>query len=655
LSRARKTIDAVHDLYEGSPCAFIETISSSGIEFLEGSNDESLGSSESASLPDFGTASSDLAGADSTTFGEVAHLPGSGPEFGGCCSSAAASVDTHQEVEHPTESVLVTVSEDSADVSRVSAEGASLETESVSAASPLRFADDATTASIASLEGSLSTSQSNWSVSFLVPTGKDFVHLVEVSSVHVELIPSHELVDPFAVLSESSSLEESVLAPVPFFSRDDATLRSVAKLEGSLSSSESDLSASVAVESPDSLVESVELALVHATSLELLIDPSAESLEVASLHKSGAAFSPFTFRDNATLGVVAHLPGSGRPSVLVGLSASVAVETGDRPVESVELGLAHTSSLELFVDPSTESLEVASLHDSGAALSPFRFGDNTTLRVVTHFPGSGRVSVLVDLSASVSINTNHSSVEAVESTLGHASLELSADPSGISLEVAPLEESSGAFFPFGPGDNTTLGVVTHLPGSGRVSVLVSLSASVAVKTDNRSVEAVESSLGHASLELSADPTSESLEVASLHESSGAFSPFGSGDNTTLGVVAHLPGSGRVSVLVDLSASVSVKTNHGSVEVVESSLGHAFLEISVDPAGISLEVAPLEESVFTPVELTLGDNASFGSITEFPGSSRVSILIDDLSAPVSIKTNHVPVESVELGLVHATSE
>jgi hypothetical protein len=45
----------------------------------------------------------------------------------------------------------------------------------------------------------------------------------------------------------------------------------------------------------------VELTQGHATSLELLIDPAAVFLEVASLHESSAAFFPFIFRDNATV------------------------------------------------------------------------------------------------------------------------------------------------------------------------------------------------------------------------------------------------------------------------------------------------------------------------------------------------------------------
>jgi hypothetical protein len=197
----------------------------------------------------------------------------------------------------------------------------------------------------------------------------------------------------------------------------------------------------------------------------------------------------------------------------------VSVETNNSSVEAVESGPGHRS-LVLLGDPSAESLKVALLHESGAALSPLRFGDNATLRVVAHLPGSGGPSVLVDLSAPVSVETNHGLVEAVESSFVHALLELSVDPFAPSLKVAFLEESGAAPSPLRLGDDTSLGSVTELPSSSRVSVLVDLLASIAVETDNRFVESVELSLVHAtSLELFVDPSAESLEVASLHESS----------------------------------------------------------------------------------------------------------------------------------------
>jgi hypothetical protein len=162
-------------------------------------------------------------------------------------------------------------------------------------------------------------------------------------------------------------------------------MRSVANLEGFLSKMLY-LFASVAVEFLDFLIESVELDLVHRspTIIELLIDPAAESLEVASLHKFSAAFSPIKFVD-ITL-EVAKLEGSGR----LGLAAFVAVVvTGNKTIEAAELTLGHEliCLLELLIDPPIESLEVASLYKSSAAFSPFTFGDRASPRVVAKLEG----------------------------------------------------------------------------------------------------------------------------------------------------------------------------------------------------------------------------------------------------------------------------
>ena len=82
---------------------------------------------------------------------------------------------------------------------------------------------------------------------FCFPTGKDFVHLVET---RFAIVLTSEVVDPSVVLCENSSLEDSILAPVPFVLGDPAFPIFVTKLEGSFSRSEN-LSAFDGVETTD--------------------------------------------------------------------------------------------------------------------------------------------------------------------------------------------------------------------------------------------------------------------------------------------------------------------------------------------------------------------------------------------------------------------